>query len=114
MSNTLVPGNSLMPNQELVSTNGKWKLIMQTDGNLVLYRTETGFAEWSTKTNGQDVKGAFMQGDGNFVLYTFANKPVWDSKTYGKPGSYLILQDDGNLVIYQPNVAVWASGTNQP
>jgi hypothetical protein len=29
-------------NDELVSTNGWFRLVMQTDGNLVLYRTQVG------------------------------------------------------------------------
>lgn len=114
MTNSLSPGQSLGVNQALLSTNGKWELIMQSDGNLVIYRRETGHAMWSTNTHGKDVMRAVMQGDGNFVLYTYAGKPVWASNTAGKNGSFLIMQDDGNLVIYEPNVPLWASGTNQP
>ena len=110
----LSPGQFLGINQTLLSTNGTWELIMQSDGNLVLYRRANMHPTWSTKTNGKDVMRAIMQADGNFVLYTFAGAPVWASNTAGKNGSFLIMQDDGNLVIYQPDVPVWATGTNQP
>ena len=114
MSNVLAPGSFLAVNQTLFSPSKKWELILQSDGNLVLYRTANMHPVWSTKTNGKDVMRAIMQTDGNFVLYTFNGTPVWASGTNGKNNSLLILQDDGNLVIYQPQVPIWASNTNQP
>ena len=39
-----------------------------------------------------------MQGDGNLVLYTRANRAVWSSKTY-LPGGRLLVQGDGNVVL---------------
>ncbi|GLS17681.1 hypothetical protein GCM10007874_06960 [Labrys miyagiensis] len=113
MSNMLNPGQSLFTNQSLNSNDGRFTLILQTDGNLVLYRTQDHRALWATGTNGQDTHHAIMQGDGNFVLYHENNTAAWASGTNGKPGSYLILQNDGNLVIYWPRDPVWASGTNQ-
>ncbi len=113
MANTLAPGQALTVNQSLISPNGVWQLILQQDGNLVLYRRANHHPTWATGTNGKDVQRAVMQDDGNFVLYTFANQPVWASNTNGKNHSSLVLQDDGNLVIYLPRVPVWASNTNQ-
>jgi hypothetical protein len=114
MSNTLAPGQALGINQALFSPNNVWELILQSDGNLVLYRRANMHPTWSTKTNGKDVMRAVMQSDGNLVLYRFNGAPVWASNTNGKNGSFLVLQDDGNLVIYQPSIPVWASHTNQP
>ena len=114
MSNILSPNQSLNHNQALFSSNGKWELILQNDGNLVIYRRENMHPTWATGTNGQDVWRAVMQTDGNLVLYAFNGHPVWASNTVGQNGAYLIMQDDGNLVIYKPTVPVWASGTNQP
>ncbi len=114
MASILGPGQRLRINEQLVSGNGRYFLLMQSDGNLVLYRTENHHALWATNTRGRDVMHASMQTDGNFVLYNFAGRAVWASNTAGRRNSYLIMQNDGNLVIYQPDVPVWASGTHQP
>src|SRR6516165_11160274 len=106
MANILAPNQSLGINQTLVSSNNAFELIMQSDGNLVLYRLANGHPLWATGTNGQDVMRAIMQSDGNLVLYTFGGSPVWASNTSGQPGSFLVMQDDGNLVIYRPNVPI--------
>jgi hypothetical protein len=113
MSDRLNPGTRLTTNQSITSNDGRYRLIMQTDGNLVVYRTHDNHALWATGTQGSDVHRADMQTDGNLVLYHVNNAPAWASNTAGKPGSYLIMQTDGNLVIYQPIVPVWASNTVQ-
>jgi hypothetical protein len=109
---SLNPGESLRPEQMLKSANGLYTLVMQGDGNLVLYDNK-GKAIWATGTNGSGAVVCDMQQDGNLVLYTNSGVPVWASNTNGAPGSRLLLQDDRNLVIYHPNGrAIWASGTN--
>jgi hypothetical protein len=59
--------------------NGK-HLILQEDGNLVIY-DEQNKPVWTPNTYGKGVVKAVMQDDGNFVLYTKENKPIWCSKT---------------------------------
>ncbi|WP_406504046.1 hypothetical protein [Streptomyces sp. NBC_00212] len=86
------------------------RLVMQSDGNLVIY-DEFNRARWASNTVGQGWTANF-QGDGNFVVYTRSGHPVWASNTEGHPGSRLVIQDDGNVVIYDGSRAVWASGTN--
>jgi hypothetical protein len=112
MANILNPNQSLYVNQFLISPNGKYKLIMQTDGNLVLYRVYDNYALWSSGTAGQAVSRVIMQGDGNLVIYLTNGRPIWASRTQGNPGSHLRLQDDGNLVIYKP-LPIWYTGTVQ-
>ncbi len=100
----------------LVSTNQCFMLVMQGDGNLVLYKQSSGKPTWATYT--QNTAGAFaaMQPDGNFVVYSPNNDPMWNSKTGRTNGKILILQDDGNLVIYPDRrfiggTALWDSRT---
>ena len=89
---------------------GKSRLIMQTDGNLVLY-DENSRARWSTNTVGRGNR-AIMQSDGNFVVYDSANRAVWDSRTCCHSSSYLAVQSDGNVVIYDSRWGVrWATNT---
>jgi LysM repeat protein len=115
-------GESLGIDQKLTSSNGKYSLIMQGDGNLVLY-TESNTPVWATRTQGSGAIRASLQDDGNLVLYTKEverrfrrDEPVavWASKTSGEHVR-LILQDDRNLVIYTADGrALWASGTALP
>lgn len=114
MTDRLNPGEFIernSPNNKITSANGKYTLIMQDDGNLVIYNNHQGKPLWATGTDGTDCKQAIMQDDGNFVLYHVNGKPEWATGTNGRPGCHIIMQDDGNLVIYQPVVPVWASNT---
>jgi len=110
-SNMLDTNQSLTADQFLVSSDGRYKFIMQSDGNLVLYSVNRPL--WASQTNGKPVTHAIMQSDGNLVLYDAQNKPYWSSGTAGKGTSSMITQTDGNLVIYNSgNHPTWASNTN--
>jgi hypothetical protein len=98
-------GDSLGPGDDIVSPNGHYKLVMQADGNLVLYHD--GDAIWSTGSKGAGASLA-MQTDGNLVIYN--NGATWSSNTADFPGAELDLQDDGNLVIYHAGHAIWTWG----
>lgn len=116
---TLFPGQSLHPGQSLQSNNKLHTLILQSDGNVVLYNQHSQ-AIWATNTWGLFQPREFiMQTDGNLVLYDTNGSPKWASNTYNNPGAFLNVQDDGNLVIYRAgsqtetaNNALWASGSN--
>jgi hypothetical protein len=114
---TLSSGGALFPNPQqdsVFSDNGSFQLIMQQDGNLVLYKTVNlaATAIWASQTNGQQVGQCNMQTDGNLVIYTADQKPIWASHTNGHNGSHLEVQDDGNVVIYTANQKpIWATNT---
>ncbi|MDI1460645.1 protein kinase [Catellatospora sp. KI3] len=102
----LQSGERLSPGEKLLSTNGRYTLIMQYDGNLVLYQWPTPI--WSSCTAGHDGAFAIMQSDGNFVVRD--SQPYYATGTAGHPYSVLQVQDDGNMVVYAAgHVAVWAS-----
>ncbi len=116
MADHLYPGSVLFAaqSQSITSANGRFILIMQADGNLVLYRTQDWHPLWATGTNGASVNFVAMQGDGNLVIYTYGGHAIWASGTNGHPGANLVVQNDGNVVIYFPTTpAIWATGTNQ-
>jgi hypothetical protein len=105
-----VKRRTLYQSKRLVSKNRKYHLIMNKDGNLVLYsrkhKNRTFFYTpiWSSKTLGKGV-GPYrtvMRTDGNLVIYDSNNSITWASNTAGKgKGPYSIfVQNDGNLVIY--------------
>ena len=51
------------------------QLVMQLDGNLVLY--EGGQAVWASNTGGNPGAYFAVQGDGNIVVYSSDNRPLW-------------------------------------
>jgi subtilase family serine protease len=108
-------GTTLLPGQGVYSApNGKYELIMQYDGNLVLYNRTTNVAVWNTGTNANTVVGnyAVFQTDGNFVVYNTSGKALWASGTNTTYSQYLLVQDDGNMVIYESLVPVFDTATN--
>jgi cell wall-associated NlpC family hydrolase len=89
----------------LWSPRHTYRLVMQTDGNLVEYGPSG--ALWSSNTAVSGANRAVMQSDGNLVLYTPSGLPVFATGTSG-PSPRLVVQDDGNVVEYA-GPAVWAS-----
>lgn len=113
VSNQLTEGQTLANGAQIASSDGRYRLVMQADGNLVVYRGSS--AQWATGTNGPN-RRVVMQGDGNLVVYT-GSTPLWASGTAGFRGSRLVMQNDGNLVIYGPSGHAWwsrYSGRLQP
>ncbi len=108
--NILPPGGLLYPGQTVFSSNGRYFVVMQTDGNFVMYRTD-GVVRFASYRFGYFTA---MQTDGNLVEYNHANQALWHTSTWGNPGSYLAVQDDGNLVVYSPGgQALWNIGADQ-
>ena len=71
--------NQRLDKGQKLEVAGKGQLIMQTDGNLVVYDAANA-AKWATGTNGKAVTHVIMQTDGNLVIYN-STTPVWMSGT---------------------------------
>lgn len=111
--NTLHSNGVLYQNQHLQSSNGQYRLEMQTDGNLVLQNIDSTIL-WETKTAGNTGAYLSMQQDGNAVIYNSdGHTAITATNTEGNPGAYLTIQDDGNLVITSAdgNTELWTSNT---
>lgn len=111
--------NSLQTNQQLgldqfrTSTNAKFRLYLQADGNLVLRNLSTSAAIWNSGTANKGGQRLILQDDGNLVLYSASGTALWASGTNGSAASYLLVQGDGNLVLYTgAGGPVWASNTS--
>ena len=76
----------------LRSADRRLTMVMQGDGNLVLYRD--GPAVWSSGTSGGGLR-AVMQYDGNFVVFR-GSTPLWAANTSEFDGAFLTLQNDTN------------------
>lgn len=108
------PEHGLDKVHAVTSCDGRFSLVQQDDGNLVLY-APNGKATWSTATNARDGGHALqMQADGNLVLYAPWGRPVFETRSSGHAGAFVALQDDGNLVVYDKAQALWSSQTNDP
>jgi hypothetical protein len=89
-------------------------LIMQDDGNLVVYDKQGNY-KWASGSNG---KGSppyrlMMQTDGNLVIYDKNNVATWATATNGKGGEgpfTLTVMDDKNVVMSSDsNKRIWSS-----
>ncbi|MFJ6052662.1 hypothetical protein [Streptomyces sp. NPDC092307] len=76
-------GQRLAPGEKMTNPTGATELVMQPDGNLVLYA---------------------LGNPGGYKL------PLWNSGTYGNPGAYATMQQDGNFVIYKQGGSAQSGG----
>jgi hypothetical protein len=109
------PGTTAQIPNVLYSENQNDQLILQPDGNLVIYCVTCipTKALWSKQTNGKGGQTLFFQSNGDLVLHNAGGKVIWHSniisKCAGSEQAYFTLQDDGNLamlfdqVISKPN-----------
>ena len=90
-TDTLGYGQSLLASsaQSIYSANGLYRVIMQADGNLVMYNS-SGTALWNSGTHvssGGSLYFTTMQTDCNLVVYNTTGSPrvaKWNSDTSGK------------------------------
>ena len=126
----LTTGQYLSVGDYLVSDNGQFFVVMQSDGNFVLYQgsgpsNNQGYI-WSISHTSLPTGQYFaiMQNDGNFVVYHGTGPSdnqgaIWATNTNGQPGGqfFAIMQNDGNFVLYQGSdpahqgTPFWATNT---
>jgi len=98
-ANVLAVDQTLQNDGALHSSDGTYWLVMQKDGNLVLYAN--GAPIWDTDTRATANFGStlVMQADNNLVIYRPDGTPIWDTDTGGSGADRLVLYDDGDLVL---------------
>ncbi|MFJ7910698.1 trypsin-like serine protease [Kitasatospora sp. NPDC096204] len=103
-------------------TGADLKLTMQADGNLVLtHRQVNAGVLWSSGTSGNKGAWAYVQPDGNFVVYksdgnqSAGTGALWASNTWGQSGAFLKLRDDGSLAVVKADgsAALWSTGATR-
>jgi hypothetical protein len=111
-SNIINVSNTLSSGYYLRSSDGRHALLMQTDGNLVMYGP--GYhVLWSNGKNGNSGAYLNLQSDGNIVEYSSGGTALWSTLTSGQSLSYLDMQNDGNLVAYSSGgSSIWNTGTS--
>ncbi len=91
------PNGALEVNAKL--TAGSYNLILQSDGNLVLYNG-AGAAVWASNTAGSGSVELRLQSDGNLVLYDAQGRPHWSTNSQGRSPGWFILNSSGTLSLY--------------
>jgi len=99
---SLQPGESLATGQFL--RHFTFVVIMQNDGNLVLYGQGPNgqFPIWASQTQGSGGHICTMQPDGNLVIYNNKKHAVWSSGTNGFRGAIAQVTGSGAFVIQNP------------
>lgn len=108
-SNKIKQGQILNIGHRIYSQNSKFSLILQTDGNLVIYK-DLHQVVWSTNTFGTFASKFYLNKNGILSLTDNKNKILWQSKNLKKIGEFFILGDDGKLKLYNyKNEIIWES-----
>lgn len=109
---TLAGGQYIRPGHALYSPDHQYVLVMQTDGNLVLY-SAAGQALWDTGTTGQNTVATFQR-NGDFLVYSSHAHVLWNTRTRAATGAYVTVQDSGDVVLMSgPSGSVlWSTGTS--
>jgi hypothetical protein len=107
----IASGTTLHAGDYLRSPDWRYTLVMQEDGNLVVYYAGGYTPIWNSGTWNNSGAYATMQNDGNLVVYSANGNPLWNSYTYTQGASVLKMQSDGNLVAYRnsDNAFTWDS-----
>jgi|GEM_PF-412804 len=115
LGDSLTADQALYMGESLTSRDGRYRVVLQHDANLVVYRNSDGRPLWASNTVHSGAGRLTVQGDSNLVLYRGWNtgRALWASNTVNRGGNpRLVMQNDGNLVLYTDRGAVWATGTN--
>jgi hypothetical protein len=113
-SSRLDVNEQLQEGQSLNSGSGRFRAVLQYDGNFVVY--DGNHALWANGLNNYfGPNHLVLQGDGNLVSYLNGTPvPLWSTRTNGEDADRLVMQDDGNLVLYNDrDQATWSSKTGK-
>ncbi|KAB8216917.1 bulb-type lectin domain-containing protein [Aspergillus novoparasiticus] len=106
---SLTNGGGLALGESIFSQDGQTELKMGNNGKLEAY--VDGELKWESDNDESDnVRGVYLQDDGNFVTYENDDTPIWATMTHGTKGVICVVQNDGNVVLYQTR-AIWSTDT---
>jgi hypothetical protein len=114
VGDVLGSGQTLENGETLLSADGRFRLLLQADGDLVMVNLIEGYGnkiQWRAKTAGSGAVFVIMARNGDLCLGNKNGVVVWHTVTFDA-GSYVKMQGDGNLVIESPKgYSPWCSAT---
>ncbi len=108
---TLSAGSSLKTNEGLISKNKKYKLVLQSDGNMVL-KSNTSII-WQSLTTAKNIKLDYNLSGDLTLTDTDSNTVIWNSKTPNWKTTSLQITDDGNFALYNDKDIIWSALTGR-
>lgn len=115
IKDTLNLGDKLKPGESICSPNKAYRLVYQTDGNLVTYKTDGSGAVWASASNSSNPGYVAVDTYGQLQVFNNSGVSIWTSKQNSSWTSSTVtakLQNDGSLVTSGPWGGVfWSSGT---
>ncbi|MFD8522391.1 mannose-binding protein [Streptomyces capillispiralis] len=88
-------------------TTNRIRMVMQTDGNLVVYNEERK-PIWASMTFGPNHRAIFQE-DGNLVIHNGEDRPIWAAGSYGHQNAQLVLRADAKVVILHNGNVIWST-----
>jgi len=109
-------GQVLPPGRSLFSADREYELLMQTDGNLVLYRRRAGQVVWSSGTSHPSGRAELVFGQfGEMVVRVPGGPTLRDFGTGFKGADRLTVRTDGTLAVTSPfGPTLWSSAPAAP
>ncbi|RIJ76241.1 hypothetical protein D1871_12340 [Nakamurella silvestris] len=109
-TDTLLTGTVMHAGDQLVSKNGKYRMVVQADGNVVVLHGKK--ALFNTGTFGKGRTNLVLGPKGDLVVRTAKNTVLWRSHTKGKGAYKLVINNAGTLILYKgKGRGVWTSKT---
>jgi hypothetical protein len=103
----LLGGETLTAGESISAPSGVVRLVMQSDGNLVLYRQADGAPLWNSQTWNNPGAYAALASNGNLSVIGPGSQVLFQTNTPNNPGAKLLTQSDSNLVLYSTSTVRW-------
>ncbi len=103
-TNVLQAGQTMRTGVILESLNKNYQLVMQDDGNLVLYAIQQGGTRSTGFNSGRGGSYAAQLFDGNFVVFNSDGGVHWQTNSGGRSSAnyLMVLGDNGSLTVREP------------
>ena len=105
---SITPGTKLNIGKKHYTKDGSYYLMLQADGNLVVYNKNNVFA-WGSHNNHKtplNGKSAELLPSGNFVLEDAKDNVIW-STNHEDPFAALVIENNTLKVVNQNNQTLW-------
>ena len=106
--NLLVPGQQLVPEKILTSSNGLYRTQLDANGNFIVSDFNNQLI-WNSSTAGRGLSILEFEKNGNLVLINATGQRVWSTNTVNSGADRLVLLDSGDVVLYAKQNIVWSS-----